>query len=174
MMLGTSHSFQVFKFSSLARPWSPSILKFKTTSLPSFYLFPFLAVLHAEGSAGAMALRGEFDRLSDAMVAWDAKLNQGLDGRLASDRASVAQTLDRYLGSKGEIAATLEGLRRELADPQSEASIPGSVAKELERKCASLEARVATSLDCTRPESELSVFLRQLRFVLAPRSSFFA
>ena len=121
-----------------------------------------------------MALRGEFDRLSDAMVAWDAKLNQGLDGRLASDRASVAQTLDRYLGSKGEIAATLEGLRRELADPQSEASIPGSVAKELERKCASLEARVATSLDCTRPESELSVFLRQLRFVLAPRSSFFA
>jgi hypothetical protein len=123
---------------------------------------PLCGVL-SEGSAGAMALRGEFNRLSDAMAAWDAKLTQGLEVRLASDRASVAQTLDRFLGAKGEVAATLEGLRRQLADPGSTTSIPGSVATELERRCASLESRVANSLDCARPESGLAVFLRQLR-----------
>ena len=73
---------------------------------------PRQALTRAEDAAGASAVRQEFERLQSAMETWDSKLSSALEGRLAGDRAEVKSLLERFLGDKGELERTLEGLRR--------------------------------------------------------------
>jgi hypothetical protein len=76
----------------------------------------------------------------------------------------VRQLLAGFLDpQRGVLAASLDDLRRKLADPATASSIPHAVAELVEKRVKAVHADLAKALDLTDPASGLAAFLRQLR-----------
>ena len=125
------------------------------------------ALERVEGAGEARRVAAEFDSLVSRLDTWDARLRERLDSAFATRDARTTAALESYLGSKGRLEATIDGLRVNLSDPTRSTSLVSATAASVSQALEKTTADVRRLLDCADSSSELGKFLAQQREVVA-------
>ena len=125
------------------------------------------ALERVEGAGEARRVAAEFDSLVSRLDTWDARLRERLDAAFATRDARTTAALESYLGSKGRLEATIDGLRVNLSDPTRSTSLVSATAASVSQALEKTTADVRRLLDCADSSSELGKFLAQQREVVA-------
>ena len=125
------------------------------------------ALERVEGAGEARRVAAEFDSLVSRLDTWDARLRERLDAAFATRDARTTAALESYLGSKGRLEATIDGLRVNLSDPTRSTSLVSATAASVSQALEKTTSDVRRLLDCADSSSELGKFLAQQREVVA-------
>jgi len=135
----------------------------------------------ARASSEVSAVSGEVASLLGKLEAWDAATRERLSRTWAESEARQASTLEKYLGERGALEASVSRLRSELSDPRVASSIPAATASAVTEAVSAAVADVKRAVDASDEASALSKFLRasradsaQLRIDLERRQERFA
>lgn len=120
-------------------------------------------VERATATSEAAAIAGEFETLLRRLESWDTSTREKLTRTWTESEARQAATLEKYLGDRGALEASVTKLRQELTDARVATSIPATTATAVAGAVEALVRDVKRAVDASDEASELSKFLRSSR-----------